>query len=382
MRTEYSDLSFWLAAHRPYQRTRPCKAKSARMSRSSAADSPGLLWTYIVATEPLSAKHFAAIGWRNRQGVEDARNLLHYYRILPDNRLLVGGGPVGLSFGGNMNRDSSASAWQHLEEHMRLVFPALRDVKITHRWGGPFSVTLDLTPTLGYIGDRRAVYSLGCSGHGVSMTHYSRILFRNPQSETPARSQMSESAGKSEDFLLAEHKFFTDSFWRNEETGEKRVEFFITLATAVIGALVALATSQPNLPPEAIYAVIVFALAGLLGFGIVTLRRVIKRNTVTDEYKRAMDMVRAHFRNEDERLRDYQPFAKRGARKTGTGGLADVVALMNSLVVAALGVMGGLVLKQALLVVGAIALVGFVVAWRAQVWYVERKYEQAASARN
>ncbi len=187
---------------------------------------------------------------------------------------------------------------------------------------------------------------------------------------------------KTEDFLLAEYQNIANSFWQNEETGEKRVEFFITLATAVIGALVALATSQPNLPPEAIYAVIVFALAGLLGFGIVTLRRVIKRNSVTDEYKRAMDTVRAHFRNEDERLRDYQPFAKRGARKTGTGGLADMVMLMNSLVVAALGVMGGLVLKQALLIVGAIALVGFVAAWRAQVWYVERKYAQATTARD
>ena len=32
-------------------------------------------------------------------------------------------------------------------------------------------MTLDLTPALGYAGDPRAVYSLGCIGHGVSMTH-------------------------------------------------------------------------------------------------------------------------------------------------------------------------------------------------------------------
>jgi glycine/D-amino acid oxidase-like deaminating enzyme len=65
----------------------------------------------MVATEPLTAKQFDAIGWQHRQGVEDARNLVHYYRITPDNRLVMGGGPVGLSFGGDMNRDSSASAW-------------------------------------------------------------------------------------------------------------------------------------------------------------------------------------------------------------------------------------------------------------------------------
>jgi hypothetical protein len=93
-----------------------------------------------------------------------------------------------------------------------------------------------------------------------------------------------------------------------------------------------------------------------------------------------MDAVRAHFRDDDERLRDYQPFVKRGARKTGTGGLADVVLLMNSLVVAALGVMASLLFKQALPIVGAIALASFGVAWRVQVWYVEKKYEQAATA--
>jgi glycine/D-amino acid oxidase-like deaminating enzyme len=32
-------------------------------------------------------------------------------------------------------------------------------------------VTVNLTPALGYVGDRRAVYNLGCIGHGVSMSH-------------------------------------------------------------------------------------------------------------------------------------------------------------------------------------------------------------------
>jgi len=136
-------------------------------------------WTYMVATEPLSDKQFEAIGWQHRQGVEDARNLIHYYRISPDNRLLMGGGPVGLGFGDNMNFDSDANAWRHLEEHIGYVFPALKGIKITHRWGGPFSVTVDLTPALGYVGDKRAVYSLGCIGHGVSMSHLNGQTIRD-----------------------------------------------------------------------------------------------------------------------------------------------------------------------------------------------------------
>ncbi len=136
-------------------------------------------WTYMVATEPLGEERLAEIGWRNRQGVEDARNLIHYYRITPDGRLAMGGGPVGFSYGADMERDANVAAWSHLERHITDVFPALRGVRIEHRWGGPFSVTTDLMPALGYAGDRRAVYSLGCVGHGVSTTHLNGQTIRD-----------------------------------------------------------------------------------------------------------------------------------------------------------------------------------------------------------
>lgn len=136
-------------------------------------------WTYVVATEPLSDEQLAPIGWRGREGVEDARNLVHYYRITPDNRLLMGGGPVGFGYGEDMDRDSNPAAWAHLEEHIRHLFPSLTGARIEHRWGGPFSVTTDLTPAIGYLGDRRAVYSVGCIGHGVSMTHLNGQTIRD-----------------------------------------------------------------------------------------------------------------------------------------------------------------------------------------------------------
>lgn len=61
---------------------------------------------------------------------------------------------------------------RHLERHLHWLWPHLSGVAITHRWGGPFSVTMDLTPALGYLGtDRTAVYGLGCIGHGVAMSY-------------------------------------------------------------------------------------------------------------------------------------------------------------------------------------------------------------------
>lgn len=146
---------------------------------------PDLKWkqvpafTYMIATEPLTDKQLAPIGWKGFEGVEDARNLVHYYRLTPDKRLVMGGGPVGLTWANSLNKDSDEDAWNHLENHIHFLFPSLSDVNITHRWGGPFSVTANLTPSLGYLGDKRAVYSLGCIGHGVSLSHLNACTLRD-----------------------------------------------------------------------------------------------------------------------------------------------------------------------------------------------------------
>jgi glycine/D-amino acid oxidase-like deaminating enzyme len=133
----------------------------------------------MVATEPLSPAQWEEIGWQNGEGIEDGRNLVHYYRPTADGRLVMGGGPVGLSFGADMSRDEDEAAWAHLARHMVAVFPCLKGIKTEYRWGGPFSVTVDMAPALGYLGDRRAVYSLGCVGHGVSTTHMNGQVIRD-----------------------------------------------------------------------------------------------------------------------------------------------------------------------------------------------------------
>ena len=128
-------------------------------------------FTHMVVTEPLADAQLAPIGWKNRQGIEDARNLVHYFRLTADNRLAMGGSDVSISYGRDMDRDLSPRIFSDLEQDVVWLFPSLQGVKFTHRWGGPVSVPIDLAPAIGTIGDERAVYSLGCVGHGVSATH-------------------------------------------------------------------------------------------------------------------------------------------------------------------------------------------------------------------
>jgi glycine/D-amino acid oxidase-like deaminating enzyme len=129
------------------------------------------VWTHIVITEPLSDTQYREIGWQNRQGIEDARNLVHYYRLTADNRIVMGGRDVSLSKGFDMDKDTNEEIFEGLRNDVHEIFPPLRDIGFTDAWGGPVSVPIDMAPALGYLGDKRAVYSLGCVGHGVSLTH-------------------------------------------------------------------------------------------------------------------------------------------------------------------------------------------------------------------
>ncbi|MBI9074476.1 MAG: FAD-binding oxidoreductase [Desulfatibacillum sp.] len=66
---------------------------------------------------------------------------------------------------------SGPRVFEGLEADVRQNFPSLDTVKFSHRWGGPVSITVDMAPAMGYVGDERMVYSLGCMGHGISLTH-------------------------------------------------------------------------------------------------------------------------------------------------------------------------------------------------------------------
>ena len=136
-------------------------------------------WTHVVISEPLTRAQFQSIGWQNRQGIEDARNLVHYYRLTADNRILMGGRAVSTSRGYDMDKERNESVFAGLKNDVRQLFPDLKDLKFTDAWGGPVSVPMDMAPALGYLGDKRVVYSLGCVGHGVSLTHLNGQTIRD-----------------------------------------------------------------------------------------------------------------------------------------------------------------------------------------------------------
>ncbi len=126
--------------------------------------------SFIIATEPLP-KGLADELIPHRRMISDTRNLLYYFRITPDERLLFGGrARFALS-----DPQSDKVSGEILEAGMRRVFPQLAETKIDYCWGGLVDMSQDRMP---HCGEHEGLfYAMGFSGHGVQMsTHMGTLM--------------------------------------------------------------------------------------------------------------------------------------------------------------------------------------------------------------
>ncbi len=134
------------------------------------------LHVYLFATAPLGDTDRAAIGWRGREGIYTAHEMLESYRLTDDHRIVGGAKTVRYGFDGRALADDPAT-FAFIEAAFRDRFPALGHVPVTHRWGGPIAFALDFLPAVGVTGAYRNVYySVGYAGHGIAMGSYAGTM--------------------------------------------------------------------------------------------------------------------------------------------------------------------------------------------------------------
>lgn len=134
--------------------------------------------------------------------------------------------------------------------------------------------------------------------------------------------------------LSMDYERFSNLFLKNEEIGEKRVTFFITISTAAIGGIITLLTKETHFSKIEINLICITALFSVLFIGILTYKRILKRNKVTDEYKNILNYIHSQLKNNSTTLQNYTlPFNHSSGRFL-QGGLADLIACMNSLLLA------------------------------------------------
>lgn len=119
----------------------------------------------IIVTRPLSKDERAAQGWTSGLMAYDSRNLLHYFRLLPNGRFLFGGR------GGTDASSAGAEPYRKiLTQSFRELFPAWSDVEISHYWRGFVCLANDLVPFVGHLDENRTVWTaLAYHGNGVAM---------------------------------------------------------------------------------------------------------------------------------------------------------------------------------------------------------------------
>lgn len=139
---------------------------------------------YVGNIEPVMAAHVMPIGsfigatvpldkfpeiLPGHEAVADSRFVVRYFRKSPDGRLLFGGREAHTA-------DSPRDIFTPLRRQISEVYPQLKDIEMTHAWGGFVGITMPRQPFVREV--MPGVTSIGgYSGHGVMLANYCGKLY-------------------------------------------------------------------------------------------------------------------------------------------------------------------------------------------------------------
>ncbi len=126
----------------------------------------------VMVTRPLTETELQAQGWFSHQMAYDTRNLLHYFRLMPDNRFLFG------MRGGLLSAPrAEAGIRRKLRQDFEAMFPEWHQVETTHCWSGMVCLSRNLVPFIGPVPDHPGLFAGLCyHGNGVAMGSYAGRL--------------------------------------------------------------------------------------------------------------------------------------------------------------------------------------------------------------
>lgn len=133
------------------------------------------VYSLMIATEPLGANQLSSLGSAVADGTtfSDGRHLIIYGQVTADGRLAFGGRGAPYHFGSRTSPryDTDASVHASLAATIAELFPALGEVHVTHRWGGPIGVHRDWFPSVAYDSHSGIASAGGYVGDGVGTTN-------------------------------------------------------------------------------------------------------------------------------------------------------------------------------------------------------------------
>ncbi|MEU2156549.1 FAD-binding oxidoreductase [Streptomyces sp. NPDC019396] len=135
----------------------------------------------MIATEPLPAALWDAIGWEGRETLGDMAHAYMYAQRTADNRIAIGGRGIPYRYGSRTDNDgrTQPATIDDLRAILTRFFPQLAGVRIDHAWSGVLgvprdwcaTVTLDRSTGLGWAG--------GYVGSGVATANLAARTLRD-----------------------------------------------------------------------------------------------------------------------------------------------------------------------------------------------------------
>ncbi len=131
------------------------------------------LYSLMIATQPLPDSLWDELGIAHGQTFADFRHLLVYGQRTADNRFAFGGRGARYHWGSAIRSeyDRVDGVFEHLRSTLHDFFPAIGDVEVTHRWGGPLGVSRDWHATASFDPAQRIARAGGYVGDGLSTTN-------------------------------------------------------------------------------------------------------------------------------------------------------------------------------------------------------------------
>ena len=103
------------------------------------------------------------------EAIADTRFVVRYFRKTRDGRLLFGGREA-------YTADNPNDISVHIRRQIAEIYPELRDIEITHAWGGSVGITMPRKPYVREV--MPGITSIGgYSGHGVMLSNYCGKLY-------------------------------------------------------------------------------------------------------------------------------------------------------------------------------------------------------------
>jgi gamma-glutamylputrescine oxidase len=122
--------------------------------------------SFIGATVPLGEDSPVLPGF---EAVDDSRFVVRYFRRTGDGRLLFGGREI-------YSTAEPAGIRNAIRRQIAEIYPALKDIEITHAWGGYVGITMPRKPFVREVMPN-VISAGGYSGHGVMLSNFIGKLY-------------------------------------------------------------------------------------------------------------------------------------------------------------------------------------------------------------